>query len=96
MPRQVTTQFERLPADVTDVRPESTVCPAVYRQMIPLNKRLATVLTAEWPLLCVYSSMTCHKPLFVRGVFAPLTLVSAVPGDVAVTLLHVFVQMILF
>ena len=34
--------------------------------------------------------------IIVRGVFAPLTLVSAVPGDVAVTLLHVFVQTILF
>ena len=37
--------------------------------------------------------MTSHTIDTVRGVLAPLTLVSAVPADGAVTLLHVLVQM---
>ena len=93
---QVTTLGERLPAGGTDVRPESTMCPAVSGQITLLSKRLATVVTDEWPLLCVFSPMNNNMTLIVRGVLAPLTLVSAVPADVAVTLLHVFVQMILF
>ena len=63
--------------------------------LLDRNLPHCAVATAEWPLLCVYFPMTCHKRIVVRGVFAPLTLVSAVPADVAVTLLHVFVQMIL-
>ena len=90
--RQVTTQCECPPADVTHVRPESTVCPMVCRQITPPRKRLATVVTAEWPLPCVLSLVTCHTRLMVRGVLAPVTLVSAVPADVAVTLLHVLLQ----
>ena len=71
------------------------MCPAVPRQMAPRSKRLATVVTAEWPLIRVRSLMHYHTTCFVRGIFAPLTLVSAVPADGAVTLLHVLVQTIL-
>ena len=93
--RQVTTLGERLPADVTHERPESTVCPAVFRQSIPPFKRLATVVTAERPLIRVCSVMTSHMACKVCGELAPLTLVFPVPADVAVTLLHVLVHTIL-
>ena len=93
--RQVATIHERLPADVTHERPESTMCPAVFRQMPPANKRLSTVVTAVRPLPRVCSPMISHTTHIVRGELAPLTLVSAVPADGAVTLLHVLVQMIL-
>ena len=95
MSRQGTSHSERLPAKVTHVRPESTVCPAVCRQMTTQRKRLATVATAEWPLPRVFSLVLHHTPLIVRGVFAPLTLMPAVPADVAVTPLHVPVQTML-
>ena len=39
--------------------------------------------------------MHYHMTCFVRGVLAPLTLVSAVPADGAVTLLYVLLQTIL-
>ena len=93
---QVTTLGECLPAGGTHVRPESTMCPAVFGQIISLIKGLPTVVTSEWPLPRVFSLVTHQILLKVRGVLAPLTLVSAVPADVAVTLFHVFVQMILF
>ena len=93
--RQVTSRCERLPAEVTHVRPESTVCPAVYSQVNPPSKRLATVVAAEWPLAGMSSVMAFQMVHPVRGVLAPLTLVPAVPSDVAVTLVHVPVQKIL-
>ena len=93
--RKVSQGRERLPADVTHVRSVSTVCPAVILQLLPPRERLATVVTAEWPLPRVCSLVTRHILLVVRGELAPLTLVSAVPADVAVTLLHVLLQMIL-
>ena len=58
--RQVTTRFERLPADVTHVRPVSGMCKAVSRQSTPHSKRLATLVTAERPLSCMRSLVTCH------------------------------------
>ena len=64
--------------------------------MTPLSKRLATVITAEWPFPRVCSFVTCYILLDVRGVLAPLTLVPAVPADVVVKPLHVPVQTILF
>ena len=93
--RQVTTPCERLPADVTHVGPMSTVCSAVYRESTKRNKRLSTVVTAEWPFPRVCSVMISHMAHLVCGVLAPLTLVFPVPADVAVTLLHVLLQMIL-
>ena len=66
--------------------------PAVYGQITPPSKRLATVVTAEWPLIRMRSLMHYHMTCFVRGVLAPLALMSAVPVDVAVTLLYVLVQ----
>ena len=86
---------ERLPADVTHELLLLTMSPTVCRQTTSLSKRLATVVTAEWPLSRVCSFVISHILLVGRGVLAPLTLVSAVPTDVAVTLLHVQVQMIL-
>ena len=68
---------------------------AVTRQITVLNERLATVLTAVWPLSRVSDKMPLQMTAIVRGVLAALALVLAVPADVAVTLLHVFVQMIL-
>ena len=73
----------------------STVCPPVYRQTTPPNKRLSTFVTAEWPLARVHSLMNYHTTCFVRGVLARLTLVPAVTADVAVTVLHVLLQTIL-
>ena len=69
--------------------------PTVFRQMKSANKRLSTVVTAVRPLPRVCSPMTSHMTLTVGGVLAPLTLVSAVPADGAVTLLHMLVQTIL-
>ena len=93
--RQVAPIWERLPADVTHERLLPIMFPTVFRQKKSANKRLSTVVTAVRPLPRVCSPMTSHMTHMVRGVLAPLTLVSAVPPDGVVTLLHVFVQMIL-
>ena len=93
--RQALTTCERLPAEVTHVWPESTVCPAVPRQISKPSKTLATVVTPEGPFSRMSSVMKSQMTSMVRGVFAPLTLVSAVPADVAVTLLNVLLQTIL-
>ena len=86
---------ERIPADVTHERLLTTMSPTVSRQITSLSKRLATIVTAEWPLSRVCCFVTRHILLVGRGVLAPLTLVTAVPADVAVTLPYVLVQMIL-
>ena len=93
--RHGTAICERLPTDVTHIQSLSGVYTAVDRQMTQLSKRLATVVTAMRTLSRVCSTMASHISLIVCGVLAPLTLVSPVPADVAVTQLHVFVQTIL-
>ena len=93
--RQVITLCERLPTYVAHERLLTTMFPTVCRQIKSVNKRLSTVVTAVRPLPRVCSPMTSYMTHMVRGVVAPLTLVSAVPADGAVTLLHVLVQTIL-
>ena len=65
--RQVTTLCERLPTDVTHVRPESAVyLVAVSLQIALPRKCLAAVVTAERLLTRVCSLMTCHSLFMVR------------------------------
>ena len=93
--RQMTVHFKRLPTDVTAVRSLTCVQEAMTLQTTELSERLAAVITAVGPLPRVYETVACHVSHTVCGVLAPLTLVPAVSADVAVTPLHVRVQVIL-
>ena len=91
----MTEPSERLTTDVTAVWSLICVYAAVFRQITVLSERLTTDVTAVRPLSRVSDKMPPQMTTIVRGVLAPLALVLAVPADVAVALLHVFVQMIL-
>ena len=93
--RQAAPICERLPTDVTQERLLTTMFQTVCRQITSLSERLTTVVTSVRPLPRVCSLMSYHNTCSVRGVLAPLTLVSAIPVDRAVKLLHVHVHMIL-
>ena len=90
-----TVTCERPPTDVTLVQSLSGVYTAVDRQSTPLSKRPAAVVTAVRTFSRVCPTMASHISHIVCGVLAPLTLVSPVSADVAVTPLHVSVQTIL-
>ena len=92
---QVTTLCERLPARVTLVWLLTSVYQVVTGHVTRLGERLAADIAPVWPLSRVRPAMVCEMACLVGGVLAPLTLVSAVPADVAVTPLHVSVQTIL-
>ena len=93
--RHMTEPSERLTTNVTAVRPLIGVHAAVSRQTIETGERLATVVTSVRLLSRVGDKMVSQMIPRVRGVLAPLALVLAVPADVAVTVLHVFFQVIL-
>ena len=59
------------------------------------SERLPADITLAWPLSRMRSAMLFEMACPVGGVLAPLTLVFAVPADVAVPLLYMFVQTIL-
>ena len=90
--RQIADLCERLPADVTHVRPLAGMCPAVTGQITEQIKRPAALVTAVWPLSRVSEAMISKMADIVRRVLAPLTLVPTVPADVTVTHLDVLVQ----
>ena len=92
---QMTGLSERLGTDVTAVRPLFRVYTAVSRQITELGERLATVVTSVRPLSRVSDKMFSQMIPPARGVLAPLALVLTAPVDVAVMVLHVFVQMVL-
>ena len=59
------------------------------------GERLVTEVTSVRPLSRVSDKMVSQMMLPVRGVLAPLALVLTAHLDVAVMVLHVFVQMVL-
>ena len=93
--RHMTEPSERLVTNVTAARPLIGVHAAVSRQTIETGERLATVVTSVRLLSRVGDKMVSQMIPRVRGVLATLTHVLAVPADVAVMVLHVFVQMVL-
>ena len=82
---------ECLTTDVTAVRSLICVYAVMSRQVTGQSERLATDVTAVRPLSCMSDKMTPQMTAIVRGVLAPLARVLAVPANVAVSLLHVFV-----
>ena len=71
------------------------MCVAVTRQITGMSERLAAFITAVRSLSSMSETMILDILRMVRGVFAPLALVLAVPAGVAVNSLHVFVHVIL-
>ena len=92
---QVTSFCERLLADVTPVWSFARVYAAVTSQIIQMSKRLTTVITAVRSIPSVCPSMASHTNCIVCGVLARLTLVPAVPANVAMTPPNVCVKTIL-
>ena len=95
MTRQNSELSERLATDVTAVRSLSCVYAVMSLQITELSERLAAFIAAVRSLSSMSDAMVLDVLRMVRGVFAPLTLVLAVPADVAVKSLHVLVQVIL-
>ena len=95
MSRQINEPSKRLAAHATAVQSLICVYAAMSRQTRELGERLSTVTTSVRPLSRVSDKMVSQMMPPVRGVLAPLALVLAVPEDVAVTVLHVFFQIVL-